>query len=169
MLDLPCADIGIREGEVFRLGSVELHPLYTPGHTDHHHAYLLDNGMQKVLFTGDALLIEGCGRTDFQSGNAGDLYNSIHNKFFSLPDETLVYPAHDYEGRCITTVAQEKARNPRLGKGREKQDFVALMEGLDLPYPRKIDFAVPGNEQCGECPSEVPEQFRGPCISSDQG
>jgi len=169
MLDLPCADIGIREGEVFRLGSIELHPLYTPGHTDHHHAYLLDNDMHKVLFTGDALLIESCGRTDFQSGNAGDLFNSIHNKFFSLPDETLVYPAHDYEGRCITTVAQEKARNPRLGKGREKQDFVALMEGLDLPYPRKIDFAVPGNEQCGECPSDVPEQFRGPCLSSDQG
>ena len=169
MLELPCADIGIREGDVFKVGGIQLHPLFTPGHTDHHHAYLLDNDMHKVLFTVDALLIESCGRTDFQSGNAGDLYNSIHNKFFSLPGETLVYPAHDYEGRRITTVAQEKARNPRLGKGREKEDFVALMEGLDLPYPRKIDFAVPGNEKCGECPADVPEQFRGPCIASDQG
>lgn len=169
MLELPCADLGVAEGRPFELGSVTLHPLFTPGHTDHHHAYLLDTPLQKVLFTGDALLIEACGRTDFQSGSAGDLYNSIHNKLFSLPDETLVYPGHDYEGRFVTTVAQEKARNPRLGKGRSKEDFVALMDGLDLPYPRKIDFAVPGNTACGECPADVPEQFRGPCVASDQG
>ena len=117
----------------------------------------------------DALLIDACGRTDFQSGNAADLYNSIHNKFFSLPDETLVYPAHDYEGRFVSSIAQEKARNPRLGHGRSKDEFVELMNGLDLPYPRKIDFAVPGNEACGECPSDVPEQFRGACPHSDQG
>ena len=77
-----------------------------------------------MLFTGDALLIEACGRTDFQSGSAEDLYNSIHNKVFSLPDETLVYPGHDYEGRFITTVAQEKSRNPRLGGGKSKQEFI---------------------------------------------
>jgi glyoxylase-like metal-dependent hydrolase (beta-lactamase superfamily II) len=169
MLSLACADTGIREGEPFILGSLELHPLFTPGHTDHHHAYLIDNPGQKMLFSGDALLIESCGRTDFQSGNAGDLYNSIHNKFFSLPDETLVYPAHDYEGRHISSIAQEKTRNPRLGKGRSREDFVALMDGLDLPYPRKIDFAVPGNEACGECPENVPAEFRGPCLASDQG
>ena len=146
MLGLPCADIGVEEGRPFDVGTITLHPLFTPGHTDHHHAYLVDTPVQKLLFTGDALLIDGCGRTDFQSGNAGDLYNSIHNKFFSLPDETLVYPAHDYEGRFVSSIAQEKARNPRLGGGRSKADFVELMDGLDLPYPRKIDFAVPGNE-----------------------
>ena len=81
-----------------------------------------------LLFTGDALLIDGCGRTDFQSGSAGDLYNSIHNKIFSLPDETLVYPAHDYEGRYVSSIAQEKARNPRLGGGKSRDEFVALME-----------------------------------------
>lgn len=169
MLSLPCADIGVGEGQPVTLGSVQLHPLFTPGHTDHHHAYLIDTPVQKLLFTGDALLIDACGRTDFQSGDAGDLYNSIHNKFFSLPDETLVYPAHDYEGRHVSSIGQEKSRNPRLGKGRSKDDFVALMDGLDLPYPRKIDFAVPGNEACGECPADVPEAFRGPCAASDQG
>ena len=140
MLQLPCADLGVKEGEAFSVGTIELHPLFTPGHTDHHHAYLIDTPIQKMLFTGDALLIDGCGRTDFQSGNAGDLYNSIHNKFFSLPDTTLVYPAHDYEGRFVSSIAQEKARNPRLGQGRSKEDFVALMEGLDLPYPAKNRF-----------------------------
>lgn len=169
MLSLPCADVGIVEGKPFNFGSVQLHPLFTPGHTDHHHAYMIENAMQKLLFTGDALLIEACGRTDFQSGDAGDLYNSIHNKLFSLPDETLVYPGHDYEGRYVSSVAQEKKRNPRLGGGRSKEAFVDLMDGLDLPYPRKIDFAVPGNEACGECPADVPEQFRGPCKASDQG
>ena len=169
MLSLPCADLGIREGEPVVLGTLELHPLFTPGHTDHHHAYLMDTPGQKMLFTGDALLIESCGRTDFQSGNAADLYNSIHNKFFSLPEETLVYPAHDYEGRHISSIAQEKTRNPRLGRGRSKEDFVELMDALNLPYPRKIDFAVPGNEACGECPADVPAEFRGPCLASDQG
>ena len=169
MLSLPCADLGIREGEPIVLGTLELHPLFTPGHTNHHHAYLMDTPGQKMLFTGDALLIESCGRTDFQSGNAADLYNSIHNKFFSLPDETLVYPAHDYEGRHISSIAQEKTRNPRLGRGRSKEDFVELMDALNLPYPRKIDFAVPGNEACGECPADVPAEFRGPCLASDQG
>ena len=169
MLDLPCVDIGIQEGEPFRVGSVTLHPLFTPGHTDHHHAYLIDAPAQKMVFTGDALLIEACGRTDFQSGSSADLYNSIHNKLFSLPDETLVYPGHDYEQRFVSSVAQEKARNPRLGSGRAKEDFVALMDGLDLPYPRKIDFAVPGNLACGQCPDNVPEQFRGACAASDQG
>jgi glyoxylase-like metal-dependent hydrolase (beta-lactamase superfamily II) len=169
MLALPCADIGVREGEPFQLGSIQLHPLFTPGHTDHHHAYLIDTPAPKLLFTGDALLIDACGRTDFQSGNAGDLFTSVHNKLFSLPDETLVYPAHDYEGRHVSSIAQEKTRNPRLGRGRDKQAFIDLMDGLDLPYPRKIDFAVPGNEACGECPADVPEEFRGPCASSDQG
>ena len=166
---LACADIGIREGEVFRVGNIELHPLFTPGHTDHHHAYLIDNGTQQMLFSGDALLIEACGRTDFQSGDAATLYASIHNKFFSLADETLVYPGHDYEGRFITTIAQEKKRNPRLGNDKTLEEFVAIMNAMDLPKPRKIDFAVPGNEQCSICPDNVPEEYRGPCADHHQG
>ena len=160
MLDLPCADIGLQEGEPFRVGSVTLHPLFTPGHTDHHHAYLIDTPVQQLLFTGDALLIEACGRTDFQSGSAGDLYNSIHNKLFSLPGETLVYPGHDYKGRFVSSIAQEKTRNPRLGGGKTIEEFVDIMDELDLPYPRKIDYAVPGNEQCGKCPPDGPEKYR---------
>jgi len=164
-----CADIGLREGETFRLGRLELHPLFTPGHTSHHHAYMVDNGTQSMVFTGDALLIDACGRTDFQSGDAAALYRSIHEKLFTLPDDTLVYPAHDYEGRFISTIAQEKARNPRLGGGKSETEFVQIMNGLDLDYPRKIDFAVPGNEECGRCPSNVPEKYRGACERNDQG
>lgn len=166
---LPCVDIGIAEGKVFQVGNIEIHPLFTPGHTDTHHAYLINNGTQSMLFSGDALLIEACGRTDFQSGDATTLYHSIHNKFFSLPDETLVYPCHDYEGRFITTIAQEKQRNPRLGNNKSLEDFVAIMDGMDLPYPRKIDFAVPGNQLCGVCPDNVPEEFRRHCDKNDQG
>jgi glyoxylase-like metal-dependent hydrolase (beta-lactamase superfamily II) len=164
-----CADIGVSEGQTFTMGSIALEPLFTPGHTAHHHAYLLDNGTQKMVFSGDALLIEACGRTDFQAGDAAVLYRSIHDKLFSLADETLVYPGHDYEGRFITSLAQEKARNPRLGSGKTLEEFVAIMNGLDLPYPRKIDFAVPGNELCGKCPPDVPEQYRGPCDLREQG
>jgi sulfur dioxygenase len=167
--ELPCADIGVEEGKVFRLGQIDIHPLFTPGHTDHHHAYLVDNGTQKMLFSGDALLIESCGRTDFQSGDAATLYNSIHKKFFSLPDETLVYPCHDYEGRFITTIAQEKQRNPRVGQNKPLKEFVTIMDTMELPYPRKIDFAVPGNQRCGVCPDNVPEKYRGPCNKGDQG
>ena len=164
-----CADIGIAEGQAFKMGSIELTPLFTPGHTSHHHAYLLNNGTQNMLFSGDALLIEACGRTDFQSGDAATLYRSIHDKFFSLPDETLVYPGHDYEGRFISSIAQEKVCNPRLGDNKSLEDFVAIMNGLDLPYPRKIDFAVPGNNMCGQCPTNVPEEYRGPCKLHEQG
>jgi len=166
---LPCADLGVEEGRVFRVGGIDIHPLFTPGHTDHHHAYLVDNGTQKMLFSGDALLIEACGRTDFQSGDAATLYASILDKFFTLPDETLVYPCHDYEQRFVTTIAQEKQRNPRLGQGKSLAEFVAIMQAMDLPYPRKIDFAVPGNRLCGQCPVDIPEAFRGPCGKGDQG
>jgi len=167
--ELPCADIGVKEGDVFRVGNIEIHPLFTPGHTDHHHAYLIDNTAQKMLFSGDSLLIDACGRTDFQSGDAATLYRSIYSKFFTLPDETLVYPCHDYEGRCVSTIAQEKARNPRLGKNTSLQAFVAMMENLDLPYPHKMNFAVPGNLQCGRFPPAAPAQYRAPCDRADQG
>lgn len=169
MDELPCRDVGLREGEPFRLGALELHPLFTPGHTDTHHAYLMANGMQKVLFSGDALLIEACGRTDFQSGDPATLFRSIHDKLFSLPEETLIYPAHDYEHRFVSTIGQEKRRNPRLGNGKSLEEFVAIMQGLELAYPKKIDFAVPGNENCGECPDNVPDSMRRLCDVSVQG
>ncbi len=169
MVEAVCVDIGLREGESFRIGNLSLQPLFTPGHTDHHHAYLIDNGTQKMLFSGDALLIDACGRTDFQSGDALALYHSIHEKFFTLPEETLVYPCHDYEGRFISTIAQEKSRNPRLGQGKPEEEFVAIMENMDLPYPRKIDFAVPGNQRCGICPETIPEEYRKPLCKHDQG
>jgi glyoxylase-like metal-dependent hydrolase (beta-lactamase superfamily II) len=168
MIGISCADVGLREGQAFRIGTIELHPLYTPGHTDHHHAFLIDDGTHKMLFTGDALLIDGCGRTDFQSGDAESLYRSIHDKFFTLPGETLVYPCHDYNGRWVSTVEQEQSRNPRIGGGRTLDEFLAIMANLDLPYPRKIEFAVPGNERCGECPPDIPEKYRGVC-DHDQG
>ena len=167
--ELPCMDIGAREGEIIKIGNISLHPLFTPGHTDHHFAYLIDNGTQQMVFTGDALLIEACGRTDFQSGDAETLYKSIHNKIFSLPDDTIVYPGHDYSGRLISSVLQEKQRNPRLGKNKPMKEFIEIMDGLDLPYPKKIDFAVPGNEDCGVCPENTPEELRAPCEIHDQG
>ena len=169
MDDLPCRDIGVREGEVFRVGTLEIHPLFTPGHTDTHHGYLFHSPIGDWLFTGDALLIDACGRTDFQMGDAATLYRSIHGKFFSRPNDTLIYPAHDYAGRCVSTVAQEKARNPRLKDNRSEEDFVALMSGLDLPYPAKIDFSVPANELCGRCPEDLPQELKELCDPHDQG
>jgi glyoxylase-like metal-dependent hydrolase (beta-lactamase superfamily II) len=168
MDQLACADIGVEEGKPFKVGDIELQPLFTPGHTGTHHAYLLNSNAHTMLFSGDALLIEACGRTDFQSGDPVLLYKTITEKFFTLHDETLIYPAHDYEERFVTTIAQEKQRNPRVGKGKSQQAFVDIMNNLDLPYPRKIDFAVPGNEACGECPDNVPEKYRGPCETREE-
>ena len=169
MDNLPCTDIGIQAGTPFKVGNIDIHPLHTPGHTDSHHAYLIDTPSHKLLFSGDALLIEACGRTDFQSGNAADLYDSIHQQFFSLPDETLVYPGHDYDQRQLTTIGQEKCRNPRLGNNKPKDEFIKIMDNLDLPYPKKIDFAVPGNQLCGSCPDNVPAELRGLCLLHEQG
>jgi glyoxylase-like metal-dependent hydrolase (beta-lactamase superfamily II) len=166
---LPCTEVGVEEGAPFRVGGITLQPLFTPGHTAAHHSYLLEQGATPRVFTGDALLIDACGRTDFQGGDAATLYRSIHEKLFVLPDDTLVYPAHDYKGRHVSTIAQEKTRNPRLGAGKSEAEFVAIMNGLDLPYPRKIDLAVPGNERCGECPPEVSAELRAYCNRLRQG
>lgn len=149
MEGLSCADIGVAEGEPVAVGSLSLQPIFTPGHTDTHHSYFFDDGGQARIFTGDALLIDGCGRTDFQNGDARTLYQSIHTKIFSLPDDTLIYPAHDYQHRRVSTVVQERERNPRLGQDRSLEEFVEIMGGLDLPYPEKIDVAVPANRLCG--------------------
>jgi glyoxylase-like metal-dependent hydrolase (beta-lactamase superfamily II) len=156
---LPCADAGIEEGRPFEVGSVHLQPLHTPGHTDGHFAYQLADR----VFTGDALLIDGCGRTDFQNGDAAALFRSVREKLFVLPGETLVYPAHDYHGRYVSSVAQEQSRNPRLGGDRTLDEFKGIMAGLNLPYPKFIDYAVPGNRQCGVCPEDLPEHLREYC------
>ena len=157
--NLPCADVMISEGIPFKVGSILLEPLHTPGHTAGHFSYLSGNR----IFTGDALLIEGCGRTDFQEGNSEDLYRSITEKLFSLPDDTLVYPAHDYKDRYVSSIAQEKKCNPRLGLGRTIEQFREIMENLKLPYPKFIDYAVPGNQQCGVCPDHLPENLEKYC------
>ena len=156
---LSCADCGIEEGEPFRVGGISLQPLHTPGHTDGHFAYLLGDR----IFTGDALLIEGCGRTDFQNGDADALYKSVKEKLLSLPDDVLVYPAHDYQGRHVSSIAQELKRNPRLGEERTLEEFKNIMANLNLPYPKFIDYAVPGNKQCGVCPCDLPENLEKYC------
>lgn len=156
---LPCADAGVEEGKPFAVGGIVLQPLHTPGHTDGHFAYLHGDR----VFTGDALLIDGCGRTDFQNGDADALYRSVTEKLFTLPDETLVYPAHDYKERFVSSIAQERRRNPRLGKGRSLEEFRQIMADLRLPYPTFIDHAVPGNRRCGVCPADLPEQLADYC------
>lgn len=152
---LPCTDVGIEEGRPFQIGSLVFRPLHTPGHTDGHFCYRLGDR----VFTGDALMIEACGRTDFQNGDADALYRSVHDKLFSLPDECLVYPAHDYQGRQVSSIGQEKKRNPRLGEGKTLEQFREIMAGLKLPYPKFIDHAVPGNRACGVCPEHLPEDL----------
>src|SRR6185436_7397675 len=102
-----------------------------------------------MAFTGDALLIRGCGRTDFQGGSAPALYRSVHARVFSLPPQTLLYPGHDYLGRTVTTVDEERRLNPRLGGGISEAAFVEMMRGLHLAYPRQIDRALPRNLRCG--------------------
>lgn len=156
---LPCTDLAIEDGVPVTLGSVQLQPLHTPGHTDSHFAFVAG----ERVFTGDALLIDGCGRTDFQSGSAAELYRSVTQRLFVLPDEQLVYPGHDYQGRRVSSIGQEKARNPRLGQGRSQAEFEALMAALNLPYPKFIDHAVPGNRRCGVCPTDLPEQLQAYC------
>lgn len=161
---LPCVDVGIEEGRPLSVGGLTLNGLHTPGHTDGHFAYLLDDR----IFTGDALLIEGCGRTDFQNGDADTLYRSVREKLFSLPDDYLVYPAHDYQERHVSSIAQERKRNPRLGGDRSLESFRDIMANLNLPYPKFIDYAVPGNRQCGVCPSGLPENLEKYCRQMTQ-
>jgi hypothetical protein len=109
-----------------------------------------------MAFTGDALLIRGCGRTDFQEGDATTLFHSVRDRIFALPDETLLFPGHDYKGRTVTTVGEEKRFNPRLRLDMSEADFVAIMGRLDLAYPKKIDVAVPANLECGLLTEPIP-------------
>ncbi len=139
------ADHQLRDGDVLRFGNGErIKVLATPGHTPGSSSFL----WRDRLFTGDALLINGCGRTDFQGGDAGALYDSITQRLFTLPGETLVYPGHDYQGRRVSSIAQERAINPRLA-GKTRAQFIEIMNNLHLPRPLRFDEAVPVNRTCG--------------------
>jgi glyoxylase-like metal-dependent hydrolase (beta-lactamase superfamily II) len=140
----PCADLLVDDEDFLVLGDEVIRILATPGHTPGCVSYR----WRDRVFTGDALLIGGCGRTDFQSGDAGVLYESITRKLFTLPEDTLVYPGHDYKGRRVSCIAEEKSRNPRLAH-KSREEFIAIMGELDLPKPRHIDVAVPANQRCG--------------------
>ncbi len=142
---LTCADKLLTDGDTLLLGDQSIRVIYTPGHTDTCVSFAIDG----AVFTGDALLIDGSGRTDFQSGDAKALYHSITQKLFTLDGETTVYPGHDYIGMTSSTIAREKAFNSRLGNNRSEEAFVAIMDALDLEPPKRIDIAVPGNMQCG--------------------
>lgn len=143
--DSGCADISLKEGDQIRFGSHIITSISTPGHTNGCMTYHLDN----MLFTGDTLLIRGCGRTDFQEGSSERLFHSVRDKIFAFPDETYIYPAHDYKGFTRTTVGDEKRLNPRLKLENTEADFVKIMAELKLDYPKKIQVAVPANKQCG--------------------
>ena len=141
------ADNYLNHNDKIRFGDRYLVARATPGHTNGCTTYVLDN--ESMAFTGDALLIRGCGRTDFQQGDARTLYRSIQTQILSLPDHTKLYPGHDYRGLTVTSVAEEKRYNPRLGANVSEDDFTGYMENLGLPHPHKITIAVPANEKCG--------------------
>jgi len=145
-----CADVAAEDGETVRFGQHEIEVRITPGHTSGDATYVVH--AEGKAFTGDTLLIRGCGRTDFQQGDARMLYASVHEKIFTLPESTQLYPAHDYKGRTSTTVGEELVHNPRLGGGRTVEEFVVIMDALNLPYPKRIDESLPANSNCGVVP-----------------
>ena len=133
-------DLKIKDNEKINIENIELKAMYTPGHTDCSYSYL----MKDRVFTGDTLLINGTGRTDFQNGSSYDAYDSLFNKLLKLPENTLVYPAHDYNGKKFSTIEKEKNNNPRLQVG-SKEQYAEIMENLNLANPKMMDVAVPAN------------------------
>lgn len=139
------ADIRVDESTELICGHIKLNFLHTPGHTSG--CMCIVDHVNKRVFTGDTLLIRGCGRTDFQGGSSDQLFESVHKKLFTLPQDYTVYPAHDYNGRTCSTIFEEKKFNPRLTKS--KDEFMNIMANLNLAYPKLIDLAVPRNLNCG--------------------
>lgn len=139
-----CVSVHFNEGEKLCADKLQLEVLYTPGHTDDSYSFLLPDR----VFTGDTLLIRGTGRTDFQNGDPAAQYHSLFGKLLKLPENTLVYPAHDYNGMTVSTIREEKHYNPRLQVS-DKQAYIDLMNGLKLDDPRLMDIAVPANRACG--------------------
>jgi len=147
------ANLRLDHGDRLPLGDAYLQVRATPGHTDGCVTFVTDD--QRMAFTGDSLLIRGAGRCDFQQGDARTLYRSIKEQIFSLPDECLIYPAHDYDGRTVSSVGEERIHNPRLGAGAEERDFVGFMQNLDIPHPKQIANAIPANLVCGRPPDGI--------------
>ena len=137
-------EIKVKDDEYINLENLKIRAMYTPGHTSDSYSFLMDN----YLFSGDTLLINGTGRTDFQNGDSKDAYNSIFNKLLKLPDETFLYPAHDYKGEKVSTIGKEKRQNPRL-QVNSVDEYVELMSNLNLKKPKKIDFNVSKNINLG--------------------
>ena len=137
-------EIKVKDDELIKLDNIQLRALYTPGHTSDSFSFLMDN----YLFSGDTLLINGTGRTDFQNGSAKDSYNSIFNKLLKLPDETLVYPAHDYKGEKVSTIGKERKQNPRLQVS-SVDEYIDIMNNLNLKKPAKIESNVSKNLNLG--------------------
>ena len=145
-------DQGLRHGDRVSFGSRHLAVRATPGHTSGCLTYVLNKVLdgQQLAFTGDSLLIRGCGRTDFQQGSASQLFRSVRGQILSLSDDCLLYPGHDYCGVTVTSVMEEKRFNPRLGGDADEADFAGYMNNLGLPHPKLIDIAVPANLRCGQ-------------------
>ncbi len=141
-----CGDLLVTDGVHIIVGTIDLEVRYTPGHTNGCISFFAGDR----IFTGDSLLIGGCGRTDFQQGDSGQLFDSIHTQIFSLPDEVIVYPGHDYNGNTQSTVGEERKNNKRLGGGKSREDFIQIMSELKLAYPKYIDVALPANQACGK-------------------
>jgi glyoxylase-like metal-dependent hydrolase (beta-lactamase superfamily II)/rhodanese-related sulfurtransferase len=142
-----CADRLVKQGDIVAFGRHKLEVRETPGHTSGCLTFVCAE--EKLAFTGDALLIRSCGRTDFQQGDSATLFRSVHGQILSLPEDTALYPAHDYKGRTSTTVREELKHNPRLGQSKSLAEFIDIMAALKLPYPKKIDASLPANVQCG--------------------
>ncbi len=146
-----CADLLLGDGDRLAFGTHELLAIATPGHTNSCMSYLCEGR----VFTGDVLFIRDVGRTDFQQGSPEKMYRSITEKLFALPEATLVYPAHDYKGRMVSTIAEEKARNTKVGSGKSYAQFQQLVAEMKLGQPKKIHIAVPANMQCGKMQLEA--------------
>ncbi|MBA2404975.1 MAG: MBL fold metallo-hydrolase [Bdellovibrionales bacterium] len=142
---LKCADLHLSDGQELAIGTHKIKAIATPGHTLGCMTFLF----QDMMFTGDTLLVRGCGRTDFQDGSAETLFISVREKLFSFPDETIVFPGHDYKGFTHTSLKLEKQFNPRLNLSLTQADFVKIMSELNLTYPKQINEALPANLQCG--------------------
>ena len=137
-------ELKVKDEEIITLDHLKIKALYTPGHTSDSFSFLMDN----CLFSGDTLLINGTGRTDFQNGSSKDAYNSLFNKLLKLPDETLLYPAHDYKGETVSTIGREKRNNPRL-QVNNVEEYIEIMNNLNLKKPSEIDYNVASNLKLG--------------------
>lgn len=143
-----CVSLQVGDGDLLDVDGVQLQALYTPGHTNESFSFVLNPAAPRVVFTGDVLLVRGTGRTDFQGGDPHRSWDSIVNRLFKLPDDTTVYPAHDYKGWTASSIGEERRHNPRLA-GKTEAEYVRIMQALDLPDPKMMDIAVPANLACG--------------------